>query len=70
MMSEQFAALLKDLKGDMTYAEFSRKTGVDGGYMSRLISCERNIGINTLEQIVNNLGYNAELKFTPKNDEP
>jgi len=49
------AAFLRKKRGDLTFQQFSRKTGISDSTLHRLELAEQNITLNTLEQICDRL---------------
>jgi len=54
-LSDQLAAFLREKRGDLTYQQFSRKTGLSHSTLHRLEMGDQNITIKTLEQICDRL---------------
>jgi DNA-binding Xre family transcriptional regulator len=54
-LAKQLAAFLRNKRGDLTYAQFSRKVGLSDSTLQRLEVGEQNVTLKTLEQIVNRL---------------
>lgn len=51
-LRQQLAEYLRKERGDETYAEFERRTGISASSLQRLEMEEQNITIDTLEQLV------------------
>jgi DNA-binding Xre family transcriptional regulator len=54
-LAKKLAAFLHKRRGDLTYAQFSRKVGLSDSTLQRLEMGEQNITLKTLEQIVDRL---------------
>ena len=54
-LAKQLAAFLRKKRGDLTFKQFSRKTGISDSTLHRLELAEQNITLNTLEQICDRL---------------
>lgn len=51
-LAKQLAAFLRKRRGDLTYVQFARKTGLSDSTLQRLEMGEQNVTLKTLEQIV------------------
>jgi DNA-binding Xre family transcriptional regulator len=56
-LAKQLAAFLRKRRGNLTFQQFSRKTGISDSTLHRLELGEQNITLNTLEQICDRLKY-------------
>ena len=54
-LAKQLAAFLRQKRGELTFKQFSRKTGISDSTLHRLELGEQNITLNTLEQICDRL---------------
>jgi DNA-binding Xre family transcriptional regulator len=54
-LAKQLAAFLRKRRGDLTFQQFSRKTGVSDSTLHRLELGEQNISLKTLEQLCDRL---------------
>ena len=54
-LEAQLGRFLKAKRGDMTYAEFSRKLGVTASTLHRLENARQSITLRRLQQIMNRL---------------
>jgi DNA-binding Xre family transcriptional regulator len=54
-LAKQLAAFLRKKRGELTFKQFSRKTGISDSTLHRLELGEQNITLNTLEQICDRL---------------
>lgn len=54
-LERQLAAFLRKRRGDMTYAEFSRKLGLPPSTLHRLENAAQSITLRNLQQIMNRL---------------
>jgi transcriptional regulator with XRE-family HTH domain len=54
-LAKQLAAFLRKRRGDLTFQQFSRKTGISDPTLHRLELAEQNITLNTLEQLSDRL---------------
>ena len=50
-LAMRLAAFLRKRRGDLTYQQFSRKTGISDSTLHRLEQGSQNVTLNTLEQI-------------------
>ncbi len=55
LLAKQLAAFLRKRRGDLTFQQFSRKTGISDSTLHRLELAEQNITLNTLEQLSDRL---------------
>ena len=51
----QLGAFLKKQRGELTYAQFSRRIGISKSTLQRLEQGEQNITVDTLEQLLGKL---------------
>jgi len=51
----QLAKFIRKKRGDMTYAEFSRKTGLSIGTLNRMELRLQNVTLKTMEQLIKRL---------------
>lgn len=54
-LAKQLAEFLRKKRGDLTFQQFSRKTGISDSTLHRLELAEQNITINTLEHLCDRL---------------
>jgi len=54
-LDKQLAAFLKKQRGEMTFAQFSKKTGFSQSMLFRLENCEQSITLGRLQQIMDRL---------------
>jgi len=54
-LEKQLAAFLKKERGQTSYAEFSKRTGLTPSTLFRLENCQQSITIGRLEQVMNRL---------------
>ena len=54
-LAKQLAAFLRKRRGDLTFQQFSRKTGISDSTLHRLELAEQTITLNTLEQLSDRL---------------
>jgi transcriptional regulator with XRE-family HTH domain len=54
-MDKQVAAFLRKERGELTFAQFSRKTGLPASTLFRLENCQQSITLMKLEGVLNRL---------------
>ncbi|TAL01510.1 MAG: XRE family transcriptional regulator [Verrucomicrobia bacterium] len=54
-LHQQLAAFLRKKRGDLTYAQFARKTGLSDSTLHRLEMGEQNVTLKTIEQLCDRL---------------
>ena len=54
-LDQKLAAYLKKKRGDMTFAEFSRKVGLPASTLFRYEQCQQSATLGRLEQIMKRL---------------
>ena len=54
-LAVQLAAFLRKKRGDLTFQQFARKTGISDSTLHRLELAEQNVTLDTLEQICDRL---------------
>jgi len=54
-LAKQLAMFLRKKRGDLTYQQFSRKTGISDSTLHRMELAEQNVTLKTLEQICTRL---------------
>jgi DNA-binding Xre family transcriptional regulator len=54
-LAKQLGAFLRQRRGELTYAQFSKKTGISDSTLHRLELAQQNITLKTLEQIADRL---------------
>ena len=54
-LAKQLAQFLRKQRGDLTFQQFSRKTGISDSTLHRLEMGEQNITLNTLEHLCDRL---------------
>jgi transcriptional regulator with XRE-family HTH domain len=64
-LERQLAAFLRKKRGDMTYAQFSRKLGLPPSTLHRLESCQQSVTLRRLQQIMNRLKCSIRDIFPP-----
>jgi len=64
-LAKQLAAFLRKRRGDLTFQQFSRKTGISDSTLHRLELAEQNITLNTLEQLSDRLKCSVAELFEP-----
>jgi DNA-binding Xre family transcriptional regulator len=57
-LEKQLSAFLRRKRGDMTFAEFSRKIGLPPSTLHRLEQCQQSITLRSLQQIMDRLKCN------------
>jgi len=50
-LAKQLAGFLRRRRGDLTFQQFSRKTGISDSTLHRLEMADQNITLKTLEQL-------------------
>jgi len=50
-LPKKLAAFLRKKRGDLTFQQFSRKTGISDSTLHRLEMADQNVTITTLEQL-------------------
>ena len=51
-LDQKLADFLKKARGEMTYAQFSKKTGLTASSLFRLENCQQSITVGRLEQVM------------------
>jgi len=54
-LAKQLAQFLRKRRGDLTFQQFSRKTGISDSTLHRLELADQNITLGTLEQLCDRL---------------
>jgi predicted transcriptional regulator len=54
-LDKKLAAFLKKERGEMTFAQFSKKTGLPPSTLFRLEQCEQSITLGRLQQVMDKL---------------
>jgi DNA-binding Xre family transcriptional regulator len=54
-LAKQLADFLRHKRGELTYAQFSRRVGLSDSTLQRLEMGEQNVTLKTLEQITSRL---------------
>jgi transcriptional regulator with XRE-family HTH domain len=54
-LAKQLAAFLRKRRGDLTFQQFARKTGISDSTLHRLELAQQNITLDTIEQISDRL---------------
>ena len=54
-LDHQLAIFLRNRRGEVTYAAFSRKLGITPSSLFRLENCQQSITLKTLQQILDRL---------------
>ena len=62
------AKKIKQLKGDQTQAEFSRKLGVGQATLNRILNCEQSVSLDLLERICDRLKVDVVVLLGRDND--
>lgn len=63
---KRLAKKLKELKGDRTQVEFSRRIGIGQASLNRLLICEQSATLDMLERICGNLNIDIKDLFSEK----
>jgi transcriptional regulator with XRE-family HTH domain len=64
-LERQLAAFLRKKRGDMTFAQFSRKLGLPPSTLHRLETCQQSVTLRRLQQIMNRLKSSIMDIFPP-----
>jgi len=62
-LDRKLAAFLKKERGEMTFAAFSKKTGLPRSTLFRLEQCQQSITLGRLQQILDRLKCSIEDVF-------
>ena len=54
-LPKQLGAFLRKKRGDLTYAQFARKTGISDSTLHRLELAQQNVTLKTIEQLTQRL---------------
>ncbi len=54
-LAKQLGAFLRKRRGDLTYAQFAKKTGISDSTLHRLELGEQNVTLKTLEHLTERL---------------
>jgi DNA-binding Xre family transcriptional regulator len=54
-LAKQLAQFLRKRRGDLTFQQFSRKTGISDSMLHRMEMADQNVTLKTLEQICSRL---------------
>lgn len=54
-LKEQLSHYLRNARGEMTYAQFARKTGISNSSLQRLERGEQNLTLTSLETLLRKL---------------
>jgi DNA-binding Xre family transcriptional regulator len=54
-LQQQLSRFLREKRGEMTYAQFARRTGISLATLQRLETGEQNVTLKTLEQLTKRL---------------
>jgi len=54
-LAKQLGAFLRKKRGDLTYAQFAKKTGISDSTLHRLELAEQNVTLKTLEHLTERL---------------
>jgi len=54
-LAKRLSAFLRKKRGDLTYQQFSRKTGISDSTLHRLEMADQNVTLKTLEQLCDRL---------------
>ncbi|MFZ1072202.1 MAG: helix-turn-helix transcriptional regulator [Verrucomicrobiia bacterium] len=65
-LAKQLAAFLRKKRGDLTYAQFARKTGLSDSTLHRLELGAQNVTLKTLEQICDRMKCRVSDLFNEK----
>jgi len=66
-LDKKLARFLKEQRGDMPFAQFSKKTGFSPSMLFRLENCEQSITLGRLQQLMDRLKVDWQDVFgTPK----
>jgi DNA-binding Xre family transcriptional regulator len=55
ILEKQLASFLRKKRGDMTFAQFSKKLGLPASTIHRLEQCQQSITLGRLQQIMQRL---------------
>ena len=64
-LERQLAAFLRKKRGDMTFAQFSRKLGLPPSTLHRLETCQQSVTLRRLQQIMHRLKSSITDIFPP-----
>ena len=64
-MEKQLSVFLRKKRGDTTYEQFSRKTGLRASSLHRLELCQQSITLRSLQQIMKRLNCRLSDVFPP-----
>ena len=62
-LDKKLALFLKKARGEMTYAQFSKKTGLPGSTLYRLENCRQSITLGRLDDVMTRLKVSFEDVF-------
>jgi len=62
-LDRKLAAFLKRQRGDIPFAQFSKKTGFSPSMLFRLENCEQSITLGRLQQVMDRLKCSLEDVF-------
>jgi predicted transcriptional regulator len=65
-LDKQLATFLRKQRGEMTFAQFSKKTGLPPSTLFRLERCEQSITLGRLQQVMDRLKCTMKDIFTDK----
>lgn len=63
-LAKQLAGFLRKRRGDLTYKQFARKTGISDSTLQRLEMGEQNVTLKTLEQLCERLKCSVSELFS------
>jgi predicted transcriptional regulator len=62
-LDKKLAKFLREQRGEMTFAAFSKKTGLPRSTLFRLEQCQQSITLGRLQQVMDRLKVNLEDVF-------
>lgn len=60
---QQLARFLREQRGDASFVQFARKTGISPSTLQRLEVADQNITVDTLEELLHRLGLDLSAVF-------
>lgn len=67
---ETVSEQLKRIKGTRSYADIAAATGINEGYMHRIMHSQRNLTLATLEKVADALGHDVYVKLRRRPKKP
>jgi DNA-binding Xre family transcriptional regulator len=65
-LAKQLAEFLRKRRGDLTYKQFARKTGISDSTLQRLEMGQQNVTLKTLEQLCERLKCGVSELFSER----